>query len=60
MIWNKTADKFGKNEMFNVDVRIQEKRSEQCIKATANVTRTYLEGIKGAEATASAIYMARK
>lgn len=33
MIWNKTADKFGKNEMFNVGVRIQEKRSEQCIKA---------------------------
>lgn len=33
MIWNKEVEKFGKDEMLNVGVRIQEKRSEQCIKA---------------------------
>lgn len=33
MIWNKEVEKFGKDEMLNVGVRIQEKRSEKCIKA---------------------------
>lgn len=33
MIWNKDVEKFGKNEMLGVGIRIQEKRSKQCIKA---------------------------
>ena len=34
-------------------------RTREVAKATANVTHNHPEGIKGAEATASAIYMAR-
>ena len=34
-------------------------RTREVARATANVTHNHLEGIKGAEATASAIYMAR-
>ena len=36
------------------------KRTREVARATANVTHNHPEGIKGAEATASAIYMARK
>ena len=35
-------------------------RTREVARATANVTHNHPEGIKGAEATASAIYMARK
>ena len=35
-------------------------RTREVARATANVTHNHSEGIKGAEATASAIYMARK
>ena len=34
-------------------------RTREVARATANVTHNHPEGIKGAEATASAIYMAR-